>query len=61
MLSKYDTTSMVLVFDEVAVDLIETLIMSGDSAMEPFKTLQVNPCKMIDLAAILFLNLRYKE
>jgi len=50
-----------LFFDESAVDLIEALIMSGDPAVEPFKTLQVNPCKMIDLAAILFLNLRYKE
>jgi len=53
---------MAFVFDEVAAaDLFETLIMFGDSAVEPFKTLQVNPCKMIDLAAILFLNLRYKE
>jgi len=36
---------MVLVFDEAAVDLIETLIMSGDSAVEPFKTLQDNRAK----------------
>jgi len=33
-------------FDEVvAADLIETLIMSGDSAVEPFKTLQANHVK----------------
>jgi len=38
---------MALVFDEVAVDLIETLIMSEDSAVEPFKTLQANPCKRL--------------
>jgi len=36
---------MVLVFDEAAADLIEALIMSGDSAVEPFKTLQVNRAK----------------
>jgi len=36
---------MALVFDEAAVDLIETLIMSEDSAVEPFKTLQVNRAK----------------
>jgi len=41
---------MVLVFDEttaaeVAADLVETLIMSEDSAVEPFKTLQVNRAK----------------
>jgi len=46
MLSKYDTASMVLVFDEttaaeVATDLIEALIVSG----EPFKTLQTNRAK----------------
>jgi len=37
---------MVLVFDEAAAaDLIEALIMSGDSAVEPFKTLQANRAK----------------
>jgi len=41
---------MVLVFDEaaaaeVAADLIEAIIMSGDSAVEPFKTLQTNRAK----------------
>jgi len=42
---------MVLVFDEtdaaaeVATDLIEALIMSGDSAVEPFKTLHANRAK----------------
>ena len=54
MLSKYDTASIVLVFDEVAVDLIEALIISGDPAVEPFKTLQANLCKRIDLTASSF-------
>jgi len=45
MLSKYNTASMALVFDEVAADLIEAIIMSGDSAVEPFKTLQTNRAK----------------
>jgi len=37
---------MAFVFDEVAAaDLFETLIMFGDSAVEPFKTLQANHAK----------------
>jgi len=40
---------MALVFDETAAaDLIEVFIISGDPAVEPFKTLQVNPCEGFD-------------
>jgi len=43
---------MVLVFDETAAaetaaDLIEAIIMSGDPAVEPFKTLQANRAKRL--------------